>query len=88
MDRSCPFLKSDNHLLKYESSLRASENDLRRQARNELALEGRIATEGEIRRWRERRESTAAAAAAAAAPAPAADTTAATPAVGESLPSG
>lgn len=43
---------ADNYLLQYESSLRAAENDIRRQARNALAREGRIATEGEIRRWR------------------------------------
>ncbi|WWC73467.1 uncharacterized protein I206_107437 [Kwoniella pini CBS 10737] len=44
---------ADNHLLKYESHLREAENDIRRQARAELALEGRIASETEIRKWRE-----------------------------------
>ncbi|OCF37061.1 hypothetical protein I316_00966 [Kwoniella heveanensis BCC8398] len=42
-----------NHLLKYESHLREAENDIRRQARAALALEGRIASESEIRKWRE-----------------------------------
>lgn len=45
---------ADDHLLKYESHLREAENDIRRQARNALAREGRIATESEIRRWRDR----------------------------------
>ncbi|WVQ96197.1 hypothetical protein IAU59_003300 [Kwoniella sp. CBS 9459] len=44
---------ADNHLLKYESHLREAENDIRRQARAALALEGRIASESEIRKWRE-----------------------------------
>lgn len=47
---------ADSHLLKYESHLREKENDIRRQARNALAREGRIATEGEIRGWRNRQE--------------------------------
>lgn len=45
---------ADDHLLKYESHLREAENDIRRQARNALAREGRIATESEIRRWRDK----------------------------------
>ncbi|WRT69460.1 uncharacterized protein IL334_006446 [Kwoniella shivajii] len=44
---------ADNHLLKYESDLREAENDIRRQARSELAQQGKIATETEIRKWRE-----------------------------------
>jgi plasmid stabilization system protein ParE len=34
--------------------MRKAENDIRRQARNALAREGIIATEGEIRKWREK----------------------------------
>lgn len=34
--------------------MRKQENDIRRQARNALAREGIIATEGEIRKWREK----------------------------------
>ncbi|KAK1923791.1 hypothetical protein DB88DRAFT_313337 [Papiliotrema laurentii] len=44
---------ADSHLLKYEAETRRRENDLRRLARNELAKEGIIASEGEIRKWRE-----------------------------------
>ena len=33
--------------------MRKAENDIRRQARNALAREGIIATEGEIRKWRD-----------------------------------
>ncbi len=47
---------ADNYLLRYEGQQRIEENDLRRQARNELAREGIIATETEIRRWKARRE--------------------------------
>ena len=43
---------ADSHLLKYEAATRRKENDLRRLARNELAKEGIIASEGEIRKWR------------------------------------
>ncbi|KAL7424942.1 hypothetical protein Q5752_000629 [Cryptotrichosporon argae] len=43
---------ADDYLLRYESDQRASENEVRRRARNALAREGVIATEGEIRRWR------------------------------------
>jgi hypothetical protein len=46
---------ADNHLLRYESHQRIEENDLRRQARNELAREGMIATETEIRKWKAKR---------------------------------
>ena len=34
---------------------------MRRQARNALALQGRIATEGEIRKWRDEQQQLAAA---------------------------
>lgn len=44
----------DDYLLRYESGMRKAENDIRRQARNALAREGIIATEGEIRKWREK----------------------------------
>ncbi|WWC93051.1 uncharacterized protein L201_008015 [Kwoniella dendrophila CBS 6074] len=44
---------ADNHLLKFESHLREAENDIRRQARSELAQQGKIASETEIRKWRE-----------------------------------
>ncbi|EIW71742.1 hypothetical protein TREMEDRAFT_60656 [Tremella mesenterica DSM 1558] len=47
---------ADENLLKYESGIRAAENEIRRKARNALALEGKIATEGEIRRWRDEQE--------------------------------
>ncbi|ODO07019.1 hypothetical protein I350_04386 [Cryptococcus amylolentus CBS 6273] len=47
---------ADDHLLRFEHGMRAEENELRRQARNALALEGKIASETEIRKWRERRE--------------------------------
>jgi plasmid stabilization system protein ParE len=43
----------DDYLLRYESGMRKAENDIRRQARNALAREGIIATEGEIRKWRD-----------------------------------
>ncbi len=46
---------ADNHLLRYESHQRIEENDIRRQARNELAREGIIATETEIRKWKARK---------------------------------
>lgn len=46
---------ADNYLLRYESHQRLEENDMRRQARNELAKEGIIATETEIRKWKARR---------------------------------
>ncbi|WVR08279.1 hypothetical protein IAU60_005326 [Kwoniella sp. DSM 27419] len=55
---------ADNDLLKYESHLREAENDIRRQARAELAMEGRIASESEIRRWREANDKKIAAVAA------------------------
>jgi hypothetical protein len=45
--------KLDDYLLRYESGMRKAENDIRRQARNALAREGIIATEGEIRKWRD-----------------------------------
>ena len=44
--------RTDGHLLQYEHDVRRAENALRREARNDLAREGRIATEGEIGRWR------------------------------------
>jgi hypothetical protein len=44
----------DDYLLRYESRMRKAENDIRRQARNALAREGIIATEGEIRKWRDK----------------------------------
>lgn len=44
----------DDYLLRYESGMRKAENDIRRQARNALAREGIIATEGEIRKWRDK----------------------------------
>lgn len=47
---------ADNYLLKYEHHQRQNENDIRRQARNDLAKQGVIATETEIRRWKERKE--------------------------------
>nr|XP_031859031.1 uncharacterized protein CI109_005537 [Kwoniella shandongensis]KAA5526103.1 hypothetical protein CI109_005537 [Kwoniella shandongensis] len=47
---------ADDHLLKYEHGLREAENEIRRQARASLALQGRIATESEIRGWREKNE--------------------------------
>lgn len=46
--------KIDTHLIRYEHHLRVKENELRRMARNDLAREGKIATETEIRRWREK----------------------------------
>lgn len=61
---------ADDHLLKYESHLREAENDIRRQARNALAREGRIATESEIRRWRDRQAALAKTEQAAAVTAP------------------
>ena len=45
-------LTPDNHLLKYEAQYRHHENEIRRIGRNELAREGLIATEGELRKWR------------------------------------
>jgi len=47
-----PRLTADNHLLKYEAQMRRHENEIRRIGRNELAKEGLIATEGELRKWR------------------------------------
>ncbi|ORY34967.1 hypothetical protein BCR39DRAFT_515838 [Naematelia encephala] len=47
---------ADYHLLDYEHNVRKGENDMRREARNALAREGKIATEGEIRKWRQRRD--------------------------------
>lgn len=47
---------ADNYLLKYESQQRYQENELRRKARNDLARQGIIATESEIRRWKQRKE--------------------------------
>lgn len=44
--------RTDDYLLKHEHTVRRSENSLRRQARNELAREGKIATESEIRKWK------------------------------------
>lgn len=49
----CP---SDNHLLRHEHGFREAENEIRRKARNALALEGKIASEPEIRKWREKYE--------------------------------
>ncbi|WVO13732.1 hypothetical protein L204_101354 [Cryptococcus depauperatus] len=46
-------LGADDHLLRFEHAHRMEENETRRKARNALALEGKIASEGEIRRWRE-----------------------------------
>lgn len=46
----------DKYLLEYENTQRRSENDVRRRARNALAREGVIASEGEIRKWRVREE--------------------------------
>lgn len=42
---------TEDNLLRYEAAQRESENALRREARNALALKGIIATEGEIRKW-------------------------------------
>jgi hypothetical protein len=42
---------ADTHLLEHETTVRRSANDDRRKARNALALQGKIATETEIRRW-------------------------------------
>lgn len=47
---------ADNYLLKYESQQRYHENELRRKARNDLARQGIIATESEIRRWKLQKE--------------------------------
>ncbi|WVQ79441.1 hypothetical protein IAT38_001539 [Cryptococcus sp. DSM 104549] len=47
---------ADDHLLRFEQGHRDSENEIRRQARHALALEGKIATESEIRKWREKKE--------------------------------
>ncbi|CAD6582558.1 MAG: hypothetical protein TREMPRED_003320 [Tremellales sp. Tagirdzhanova-0007] len=47
---------ADNYLVPYEQDVRRVENSIRRQARNDLARQGKIATEGEIRGWREARE--------------------------------
>lgn len=47
---------ADNHLLKHEHGFREAENEIRRKARNSLALEGKIASESEIRKWREKYE--------------------------------
>ena len=44
---------ADNHLLKYEAEFRKSENAARRKAINALAMEGRVASEMEIKQWRE-----------------------------------
>lgn len=44
---------ADNHLLKYEAEFRKSENAQRRKAINALAMEGRVASEMEIKTWRE-----------------------------------
>lgn len=46
----------DSHLLKHEHGFREAENEIRRKARNSLALEGKIASESEIRKWREKYE--------------------------------
>lgn len=43
---------ADSHLLRFEAETRRRENDLRRLARNQLAKDGIIASEGEIRKWR------------------------------------
>ncbi|AAW43551.2 hypothetical protein CNBE1050 [Cryptococcus deneoformans B-3501A] len=47
---------ADSHLLKHEHGFREAENEIRRKARNSLALEGKIASESEIRKWREKYE--------------------------------
>ncbi|KAL1412981.1 hypothetical protein Q8F55_000730 [Vanrija albida] len=47
---------ADDYLLKYEQDQRTVENAIRREARNALALQGIIATEGEIRKWRKAKE--------------------------------
>jgi hypothetical protein len=47
---------AEKYLLRFESEQRDSENDLRRQARNELARQGIIATETEIKKWKGQRD--------------------------------
>ncbi len=47
---------AETHLQRYEGHQRLTDNKIRRQARNELAREGKIATEGNIREWMGRRE--------------------------------
>jgi hypothetical protein len=49
-------INADNYLLRFESQQRLTENDIRRQARNELATRGVIATETEIRKWKAQKE--------------------------------
>lgn len=48
---------ADSHLFKYEHTLRMQENEIRKYARNALAMEGKIATEREIGEWRMGNES-------------------------------
>ncbi|KAI9632939.1 uncharacterized protein MKK02DRAFT_19734 [Dioszegia hungarica] len=48
---------ADSHLFKYEHELRMQENEVRKYARNALAMEGKIATEREIGEWRMKNES-------------------------------
>jgi hypothetical protein len=47
---------ADNHLLKYEAEFRKSENAARRKAITALAMEGRVASEMEIKNWRQTNE--------------------------------
>ena len=47
---------AEKYLLRFESQQRESENDMRRQARNDLARQGIIATETEIKKWKTQRD--------------------------------
>jgi hypothetical protein len=52
-------LGAENALLAYEADKRLTENAIRKQARLDLARRGLVATETEIRKWREEREAAA-----------------------------
>ena len=47
---------AEKYLLRFESQQRETENDMRRQARNDLARQGIIATETEIKKWKGQRD--------------------------------
>ena len=57
----CPFLVTvyglisgaDTALLSHENQQRMTENDLRREARIDLARRGLVATESQIMKWRD-----------------------------------
>jgi len=48
-------LGADNALLSHESSQRITETAIRREARMDLARQGRVGTETEIAKWKEER---------------------------------